>query len=192
MELTASLESYFRDEVDLACKQEGLPAGSPAQPYLVRLLAAYAAQPIEDRPLGLKLLNALGASPRERRAHLREVGDTSLFVCGFWGESLGRGLVDVDYYVDLGEMAYRELAHDAPAPAADGTRVRGVFGELAHNFSRFVEVLMTISRRTARGRSPADLVRLYERWLRTKSSWAARRLAEEGVLAPRLVLGTVH
>jgi hypothetical protein len=192
MELTGSLESFFRDEVDLACKQEGVPTGSPTQPYLVHLLAAYAAQPIEDRPLGLKLLNAMGASPRERRTHLREIGDTSLFVCGFWGDSLNRSLVDVGYYTDLGEMAYRELAHSAPVPAPDGVRVRGVFGELAHNFSRFVGVLMTISRRTARGRSPADVVRLYERWLRTKSSWAARRLAEEGVLPARLPLGTVH
>lgn len=193
MELTGSLESYFRDEVDLACKQEGL-SGSPTQPYLVRLLAAYAAQPIEDRPLGLRLLNAMGTSPRERRTHLREIGDTSLFVCGFWGDSLGRGLVDVGYYTDLGEMAYRELAHGAPPPSqtAGGNRVPGVFSELARNFSRFVGVLMTISRRTARGRSPGDLVRLYERWLRTKSSWAARRLAEEGVLPGRLVVGTVH
>jgi len=188
------LESYFRDEVDLACKQEGLPATSPTQPYLVRLLAGYAAQPIEDRPLGLRLLNAMSASPRERRAHLREIGDTSLFVCGFWGESLGRGLVDVGYYTDLGEMAYGELAHGAPVPVAadDTARVPGVFTDLARNFSRFVGVLMTISRRTARGRSPADVVRLYERWLRTKSHWAARRLAEEGVLPGRLVLGSVH
>jgi len=194
MELTGSLESYFRDEVDLACKQEGLPPASPTQPYLVRLLAAYAAQPIEDRPLGLRLLNAMGASPRERRTHLREIGDTSLFVCGFWGDSLGRGLVDVGYYTDLGEMAYRELAHGAPAVAQADHRARapGVFGDLARNFSRFVGVLMTISRRTARGRSPADVVRLYERWLRTKSSWAARRLAEEGVLPVRAVLGTAH
>ena len=192
MELTGSLESYFRDEVDLACKQEGLPTGSPTQPYLVHLLAAYAAQPIENRPLGLRLLNAMGASPRERRTHLREIGDTSLFLCGFWGDSLGRGLVDVGYYTDLGEMAYRELAHGAPVASQEVGRVPGVFGELARNFSRFVGVLMTISRRTARGRNPADVVRLYERWLRTKSSWAARRLAEEGVLARRSVLGTVH
>src|SRR3569623_205165 len=191
MELTGSLESYFRDEVDLACKQEGL-SGSPTQPYLVRLLAAYAAQPIEDRPLGLRLLNAMGAAPRERRTHLREIGDTSLFLCGFWGDSLGRGLVDVGYYTDHGEMAYRELSHGPAIPAPEGARVPGVFGALARNFSRFVGVLMTISRRTARGRSPADVVRLYERWLRTKSSWAARRLAEEGVLPTRLVTGTVH
>jgi len=116
MELTGSLESYFRDEVDLACKQEGLPEGSPTQPYLVGLLAAYAAQPIEDRPLGLKLLNAMGASPRERRTHLRSVGDTSLFVCGFWGESLGRGLVDVFSFLSM-EPACRSLIRPETAAA---------------------------------------------------------------------------
>jgi hypothetical protein len=190
MELTGSLESYFRDEVDLACKQEGVPATGLTQPYLVQLLAAYVAQPIEDRPLAIKMLDAVEASPRERRTHLREIGDTSLFLSGFWGESLGRKLVDVDYYIDLGGSAYGQLARGAPAGKERETT--SVFAELASNFTRWVGVLMTISRRTARGRSPCDVVRLYERWLRTKNGWAARRLAEEGVIPPRLTLGTAH
>jgi hypothetical protein len=190
MELTGSLESYFRDEVDLACKQEGLPTTGLTQPYLVGLLAAYVAQPIEDRPLAIRLLDAMEASPRERRTQLREIGDTSLFLSGFWGESLGRKLVDVDYYIDLGGSAYAQLARSTAT--VDGNHSVGVFAELAKNFTRFVEVLMTISRRTARGRSPCDVVRLYERWMRTKNGWAARRLAEEGVIPPRRTSGIVH
>ncbi len=190
MELTGSLESFFRDEVDLACKQEGFEPSGLTQPYLVRLLAAYVAQPIEDRPLGTRFMDALDASPRERRAHLREIGDTSLYLSGFWGESLGRKLVDVDYYIDLGGTAYSELARGASA--IGGPLSADVFAELAANFTRFVEVLMTISRRTARGRGPCDVVRLYERWLRTKNGWAARRLAEEGVIPLCQARGTVH
>ena len=184
MDLTQSLESFFRDEVDKAFKDEGLEANRLTGHYLVHLLAGYAAQPIEDRPLALRLLEAIQASPRERRATLREIGDTSLFVSGFWGDSLGGSLVDVDYYIDMGGTAYGELARGTAGGASEP--FGAVFEELAANFARFVEVLMTISRRTARARNDRDIVRLYERWMRTKSDWAARRLTEEGVMpAPR-------
>jgi hypothetical protein len=180
MELAQSLEAFFQDQVDRAFRDEGLESDRLTEHYLVHLLAAYAAQPIEDRPLALRLLQAIGASPRERRTTLREIGDTSLFVSGFWGDSLGGGLVDVDYYIDMGGTAYGELARGA---SRDANEPYGpVFEVLATNFARFVEVLMTISRRTARARSDRDVVRLYERWMRTKSSWAARRLAEQGVM----------
>jgi hypothetical protein len=197
MQLGESLETFFQAEVDLAFKAEGLPAGGPAEPYLVRLLATYAAQPIEERPLGLRYFEAHLASPRERRSCLREIGDTSLFLSGFWGDSLGNRLVDVDYYIDLGGTAYAELARDR-ARIRDDLGPHGpshgaeVFAELATHFGRFVGVLMTISHRTTHARSNRDVVRLYERWMRTKSGWAARRLAEEGVLARDRHGGTTH
>jgi hypothetical protein len=181
MEITRSLESFFRDEVDKAFRDEGLEHDQLTEHYLVQLLAAYAAQPIEDRPLAIRMLESIQASPRERRSTLREIGDTALFISGFWGDSLGGRLVDVDYYIDMGGTAYGELAREGAGRAREP--FAPVFGTLATNFARFVEVLMTVSHRTERARNNRDLVRLYERWLQTKSGWAARRLAEQGVLA---------
>ena len=186
------IESFFKDEVERAFKAEGLQVVGATGPYLARLLTTYAAQPIEDRPLGVRFFEALAAGPRERRSNLREIGDTSLFLSGFWGDSLGGKLVDVDYYIDMGEMAYSQLARDRDNDGRDVVGAGAVFSELATKFSRFVEVLMTISRRTTRVRSDRDVVRLYERWLRTRSSWAARRLAEVGVLARGLDKGALH
>jgi hypothetical protein len=190
MDFNQSLESYFRDEVDRAFKDEGLEPGGLTEHYLVQLLAGHAAQPILDEPLGLRLLRAIEEAPRQRRATLREIGDTSLFVSGFWGDSLGRKLVDVDYYIEVGGTAYGELARGAPE--IGGKSLGQVFAELARNFARLVEVLMTVSRRTTRARTNRDVVRLYERWLRTKSGWAARRLVEEGVMPPRRMSGMVQ
>lgn len=181
MDITRSLESFFRDEVDRAFRDEGLKPDQLTEHYLVHLLAAYGAHPIEERPLALRLLEAIQASPRERRTTLREIGDTALYISGFWGDSLGRRSVDVDYYIDMGGTAYGELARGATAGGVEP--FGAVFGALAENFTRFVEVLMTISHRTARARRDRDVVRLYERWLQTRNAWAARRLAEEGVLA---------
>ena len=177
MDLSETLESYFRDEVNRAFDVEGVERHELTQHYLVQLLAGYASHPVESGPLAIRFMTALSESPRERKTHLREIGDTSLFVSGFWGDSLTRSLVDVDYYIELGETAYGELA----GASAAGPFGSEVFARLARNFARFVEVLMTIRRRTSGAAGSHQIVRLYERWMRTRSDWAARRLAEEGV-----------
>lgn len=189
-DLDADLNAYFRHHVDKALKEEHLEPNPPTEEYLVRLLAAYAAQPIEDRPLALRLFEALAAPPRERRAQLREIGDTSLYLSGFWADSLAGKAVDVDYYIEMGGSAYGELAR--ATRDADALPIATVFSELATHFARFVEVLMIISHRTCRNRGNRDVVRLYERWLRTKSRWAARSLAEVGVMPPTRSPGMVQ
>ena len=183
MEQPASLEGFFHEAVDHALKEHGIEASALTEHYLVQLLATYASQSIDDAPLGLKLLEALGATPRERRERLREVGDTSLFVSGFWSDSFAHRAVDVDYYIDLGGSAYGELARTGPGWRRDPNC--DVYGALSENFARFVDVLALISRRIMPPSSPQDIVRLYERWLRTRSHAAARRLAAVGVMPQR-------
>jgi hypothetical protein len=179
MELARNVEGFFHNEVDRAFRDEGLSPGTAVEHYIVKLLAGYAAQQIEDRPLALRMLAALGAPWRERRRQLRDVGDTSLYLSGFWGDSLAAGPVDVDYYIDMGGTAYAELARAGADPFGD------VFAELAMNFVRFVGVLALVSRRVATPASNQDVVRLYRLWHRTRSQAAAARLAALGVMPMR-------
>ena len=51
-------------------------------------------------------------------------------------------------------------------------------------FRRFVEVFRIVSRLMMPATAPQDIVKLYERWTRTGSRWAARKLAELGVATP--------
>jgi hypothetical protein len=183
MDLDSTVEGFFHDEVDRAFRDQGLEPGTLVEHYVVQLLAAYAAQGIPDGPLALKLAAAVDAAPRERRRSLREIGDTSLYLSGFWADSLADKLVDVDYYIELGGSAYGELARGGPGWTGDP--FGAVFGELAANFVRFVEVLAVVSRRTAHPASNEDVLRLYRRWQRTGSQGAAARLAALGVVPPK-------
>jgi hypothetical protein len=103
------------------------------------------------------------------------VGDRSLFISGFFGDSLNRSLVDVDYYIQLGECAYGCLARQQREAMGE------VFDELAEKFTAFVDVLGEVSERTSLT-SNRDLMRLYERWLRTGSARSARVLASKGIV----------
>ena len=94
---------------------------------------------------------------------------------GFFGDSLQRRLVDLDYYISLGGYAYSRLASHDDAFA-------DVFGELAEKFVPVVDVLSDISDRSRS--TNRDVLRLYERWVRTGSARDRALLVEKGLTAP--------
>jgi len=107
--LAASVDEFFHEVVTDALAAVDLEASEPASWYLVGLLGDFTRARLTDEPLGMKLAQpSLDAGERVRT--LKQVGDTSLYVAGFFAESLTRSLVGVDYYVGLGQSAYAQLA----------------------------------------------------------------------------------
>lgn len=170
---------YFRELVESAIQRQHLSTREVTSFYLVNLLAGFihcdrsGAGDIET--LGVRFIKALGAAGARQRHELRRVGDQSLFISGFFADSLDRGLVEIDYYIQLGEQAYAALARTGDAAFGD------VFDELAGKFTSFVDVLGDVSERAALT-SDTDLLRLYERWARTGSRRSADLLAERGIV----------
>ena len=173
--LAASLDEFFHDVVSDALTVVDLDASEPASWYLVGLLGDMSRARLSDEPLGLKLVETQ-ADPGERVRTLKHVGDTSLYVAGFFSESLSRSLVDVDYYVGLGASAYAQLARSFGANKS----LADVYAELADKFPKFVDVLAEVRKRTDFATS--DVGRLYEIWLRTRDEWIEKKLRAAGVL----------
>ena len=172
-----SAVEYFKQLVEDALAHQHIAAGELTSFYVVQLLAGHLQRSEADdsEPLALKLARALEGGGRQQRMSLRQIGDMSLFVSGFFSDSLRRKLVDVDYYVNIGGYAYNALSRqesDALAP---------VFAELADKFIAFVDVLSEVSERSSCS-SNSDLLRLYERWLKTGSSHSGQLLVERGVV----------
>jgi hypothetical protein len=172
---------YFKDLVAASLARQHVRAADLTEYYLVNLLCQYirldagAAVGEVDEPLALRLARALRSGGLEQRAQLRSLGDFSLFMTGFFPDSFRRRLVDVDYYVSMGEYAYGSLAR------LDEDAFSEVFTELANKFVGFTDVLADISERTALA-SHTDVLRLYEKWLRTGSERDGQRLVERGIL----------
>ena len=177
---------FFRDLVESALHRQHLSAREGTSFYLVNLLAGFVhgdlTAPADDEPLGVRFVKALQEAGARQRDELRRVGDRSLFISGFFADSLSRSLVDVDYYIQLGEHAYGSLARQADGTFSD------VFDELAGKFPAFVDVLGEVSERTAMA-SNADLLRLYEKWLRTRSRRSGDLLASRGIV-PNASIGS--
>jgi hypothetical protein len=176
-----SAVEYFKELVDGALSHQGLAAQELTAYYVVQLLASFLQRRFtggqdDTMPLALRLGRALDSAGMQQRASLKEIGDVALFVSGFFSDSLTRKLVDVDYYVSIGGCAYNTLsrveADEAFSP---------VFAELGEKFVGFVDVLAEVSERTSCS-SNADLLRLYEKWLKTGSRRSGQLLVERGVV----------
>ena len=170
----ASVEAFFYEVLQDSLERQGMSATEHTEHYLVGLLGNYAKARITDEPLSLKLANSVGDAG-ERVKALKEVGDTSLYVTGFFAESLERQLVQADYYVNLGSAAYRELA-----ARVSGSSAQEVYDELSSRFPGFVDVLSDVRSQINFGN--ADVATLYEEWIKTRSEWVEDRLRSLGVL----------
>jgi len=180
-----SAVEFFREQLGQAMDHQRVSTSAFTEYYLVNLLAAFMhGETLPGRevgydevPLAILYARALDSSPFERAQRLRAMGDTALFISGFFGDSLGDQEADVRYYAILGGRAYSRLSRDHEGLGRLGP---AVFSELADRFRQFVDVLAEVSEKS-RLSNPASVVRLYERWVQTGSRRAAALLAGQGI-----------
>jgi hypothetical protein len=178
-----SAHEWFREMVADALAARRLQVQQVTEFYLVNLLAGFlekerlfveeADGTVTAEPLALILLRALASDRRARAAQLKRLGDTALFVSGFFGDSLARSRVDVDYYIAMGERAYGALAESERGLDA-------LYEELSGRFGAFVDLFAEIAELSDL-RSNRGLLRLYERFQQTRSERVARMLRDRGV-----------
>lgn len=175
---------FFKEQVEAALVHQRLHATDSASWYLVNLLAGFVslegergAEEAFDEALGVRFMRAIDADLAQQRVEFRQIADRALFFSGFFGDYLGARAIDVDYYAALGARSYAWLSQH------EHGWVSPVFAELARRFVAFVDVLSEVSERSALT-SNADLLRLYEKWLRTRSPRNEQLLAEHGLVIP--------
>lgn len=188
--LIESPRAYFVDRVEEALKRLKFSPLPLSRKYLIDLLEHFIFSknlypPDEETgktrnetlaELFLKAQNTVGA---QRTDLLKKLGDSSLYISGFFGDSLSRKTVDIDYYVDMGGVAYNVLSASTPGEASE------MYKEFSIRFPEFVDVLTYISQETM-VQSNENLLRLYDRYLATGSRLAGEQLVEKGLISADL------
>ncbi|HXI76134.1 MAG TPA: hypothetical protein VNH21_03305 [Steroidobacteraceae bacterium] len=193
----SSLREFFRDAFHAASEHQHLDIDEQAEQYVVNLLtmfsradALYERTPegLRIRPLAHMLADALEApNAAARQRGLQRLGDVSLFVAGFFARSFARKLIDIDYHIAMGGNAYSSLA-DTMQRSSSGRCVAAIYSQLAQKFQRLVDALNEISE-TSYKHSDADILRLYEIWMKTGSPRAHGLLRGLGVQPAAVAVG---
>jgi hypothetical protein len=185
----SSLREFFRDAFHTASEHQHLDIDEQAEQYVVNLLtmfsradALYERTPegLRIRPLAQMLADALEApTAMARQRGLQRLGDVSLFIAGFFARSFARKLIDIDYHIAMGGNAYSSLA-DTMQRSMSGRCIAAIYAQLAQKFQPLVDALNEVSEMSYR-HSDADILRLYEIWMKTGSPRAHGLLKKLGV-----------
>jgi hypothetical protein len=185
----SSLREFFRDAFHAASEHQHLDIDEQAEQYVVNLLTMFSradalyertAEGLRIKPLAHMLAEALEApTAHARQRSLQRLGDVSLFVAGFFARSFARKLIDVDYHIAMGGNAYSSLA-DTLQRSMSGRSVASIYVQLSQKFQRLVDALNEISEMSYQ-HTDADILRLYEMWMKTGSPRAHGLLNKLGV-----------
>src|ERR1700722_19916868 len=185
----SSLREFFRDAFHTASEHQHLDIDEQAEQYVVNLLtmfsradALYERTPegLRIKPLARMLADALEApSAAARQRALQRLGDVSLFVAGFFARSFARKLVDIDYHIAMGGHEYISL-EDTMQRSTSSRGIAAIYAQLAKKFQRLVDALNEVSEMLYR-HTDADILRLYEVWMKTGSPRAHGLLHKLGV-----------
>lgn len=122
------------------------------------------------------MLKASTANSRQRTELLRKLGDSALYISGFFGPSLQRKIVDIDYYIDMGTTAYdslsREITEDTFSKA---------YLEISRRFTDFVDVFSLMSQSSSVGTDAQDVFRQMDVYSKTGSPLILEQLADQGI-----------
>ena len=131
------LRDYFTEALGTALSAEHVKPEPATTAYLVNLLCEFAERPVQDvvdQPVAL----------------LERVGDHTLYVSGFFSESLSRWELDRSYYLSVGRTAYIRLSA-LLGLGQSATQFVLVFEELGSEFPRFADVLAHVREQSAIG-----------------------------------------
>lgn len=177
---------FFHKHVKKSMKNQNINITKISEYYLVHLLAdftltqkAFKLTKNDNRPLAVIYHQAQFETANKKIKIFKELGDFSLFITGFLPDSLNRKVTDVDYYVSLGRSAYENLSVIFEKTHTSDFNL--LFCELAEKFVAVTDILAEISSESFTQWNDG-ILRLYDRWLKTRSRRDERLLFKKGII----------
>ncbi len=116
--------------------QRHLVLGDNLESYLVFLLMRFCDQPdLVNSIIGVEFLESLQLCSGLQQWRLRDVGDKCLLLSGLYAEHIRRTSIDPNYFVTLGQTAYRLVSNRFS---------NKLFAELAQHFLSMQDILLAM------------------------------------------------
>lgn len=191
MPLILDSNQYFNDIVEEAFQERRFQTYPHIKTYMVDILKHYLlVENLYDQldtsgrktreTIAELYLKAGQSGGRDRVEKLKKLGDRSLYISGFFSDSFQRKIIDVDYYVDMGKMAFESLAQDV-----EEDTFSKLFKDLSAHFLNLVDVLAVISQK-AKMMDEENVLRMMDLYSKTGSALLGEALAEKGVFNPEV------
>ena len=180
---------FFREKVRDSLSRQQIEVSEEIEFYLVTLLCDFI-NPVKvdtihgeldllETPLALVLKTAL-ESPSEHQYKLyKSIGDTSLYMAGYFQDSFNDKTVSSKYFMELGASAYLTVStlSERKPEFLPSSRI---FESLSASFPDFVEVVSDIAEKLEQ--DTQGLLATYARWQKSHSKRLEKTLLASGLL----------
>ncbi len=187
MEIVERFDAFFVEEIEAAERRLHIELTPHVKIYLIHLLKRlseerdfFYSEVVQDKPLGIVLLEALHKNIFEKLRDLKAVGDLSLIFSGLYPEYLTRRMVDIDYFIELGRRSYHLLS-DFYSGYKSKQALFTLYSQLVVDFLRLIEVLTEISGEL-HFLDEMDTVKALKRWQATRISKYKEILERDNVV----------
>lgn len=188
--LFISPEQHFSEALKEALEQRKVKSFPHLETYLIHMLKHYLdsrnlftphsthGENNENPPetLAEMYLIAMNSENARKKEIMKTLADRSLYLAGFFGDSLQKKLVDIDYYSEMGSAAYFNLS-----TWTKEDHLSEVYKTFSKRFVEFVEVLSYMSEKSA-VQADQNVLRLYDLYLKTGSEMAREKLNQLGIV----------
>ena len=192
LDLVIKPSEFFQEKVTGAINECNINIDKDIEFYLVNLMCHFIdPNPLEingekidifEIPLALLLKEAQEASPDKQISLYKSIGDTSLYLSGYFQDFFDNKSFDISYFAQLGTGAYASIAEIAQERSRDLAR-SSMYRHLAVHFEDLVDVLATISdEMLGNSQCSKNLVQIYERWTRNQSTRLKKILEDSGIV----------
>ncbi len=187
-----SPRDFFREQICTAASDLRMELDEHLEFYLVNLLCEFInpaqlqideSMDVLDTPLALILKKALESTPSTQIKVYKRLGDTSLYVAGYFQDFFNRRTYDADYYIAMGVAAY-ERTSVLMRNHRNDVHFASIYAELSQEFRKLVAIIGNVSESISPAR-PRDLISTFTRWQQTPSEKLRKELEELGLSLPR-------
>ncbi len=190
IKLTLNPGEFFRELIHTATSNQQISISPDMEFYLVNLLCEFIS-PVKlaisigeidvfDTPLALLVKAALEAPPSEQLKIYKVLGDTSLYLSGYFQDYCLRKTIDLDYFMSIGSHAYRNVSSLLKYQRSSGPRP-AIFAELSEQFSGLVSIVADVADQSGSTKA-SDILTLYDRWSQTPTDRLRKLLLKNGVI----------
>lgn len=190
LDISVKPQEYFRKKVLEAIGSLKIKLDDDLEFYVVNLLCDFITPSrIETEsggystleiPLALLYKQAIEAPSHQKVRIYKQLGDTSLYLSGFFQDFFNRKAFDIDYYINLGSSAYNSVSSIMRDDHKD-EKFSDMYHKLAEKFTSLVDVVAEVSD-SQESERPTDILATYNRWTRNNSERLARSLAKFGII----------
>ena len=191
IELNLRPLEFFRVELRKSIKKNKAPLDPESETYLVNFLAdkAYPRSQqssanvldVLEKPLALIYKTAHEAKGSQKISLMQTVGDTSLFITGFFTEFFNQKTFSRSYYMDLGSSSYHIAANHIAKGYPNHSLLVGIFSFLSNHFYRVAEIISDLSDRL-RTSDYEDIYAVHKLWETKKTEQLLKVLKKEGII----------